>query len=191
MCHQETVHRWRLRLAAASLTLVWAGVPLHAHADIGLTVTGMTSAVCQLTSLTIQTTYPISPSATAPLNGPTAPNPYSVGGQGTCTTVFGTTTTTNVPMTISGGGATLGTPTCTEFAGSGMGVVTVGAGQWSGILAIAGPTSSSDWGLVLTPTLSAAGAATGDMSMDPTSLDACMQNGTSTLDYTGTVVLAL
>jgi len=184
MRQQGSGGRWRLHAAAASLTAVWVVVPLRASAGIGATATPAQSAICQLSSLTIQTTVPVSASATASLSG-LSQTTYSVSGQGTCTTPAG-----QAGLFITGAGATVGTPTCTDFVGSGGATVTVGSSTYDGTLYIAGPTASSDWALEMTPGPSTAGAAAGDMSISTPSLDACMQGGTTTLDYTGTVVVA-
>lgn len=185
MRHQGSGGRWRLRTAAASFVVAWAFVPLRADAGIDGTATPVDSAVCQISSLTILTTIPVSTSVTDMLSG-TSGTPYSLSGQGSCTTPNGPAS-----LSISGSGATVGSPTCTDFVGSGAATITVGTSGYNGNLYIAGPTASSDWALNMIPVgPSTAGTAAGDMSISTASLDACMQGGTTTLDYTGEVVVA-
>ena len=182
MSLRGSTRRRRVGGAAAVLALVWAVVPVRAHAGPEVSGTVFDSAICQI-SLTITTTSSVSMSIPASLTPGTG---YSItASAGTCTEV-GTTQ----PFAVSASGTTYVTATCADFVVLGGGAtVSIGTAQYPTTMYMAGPGAGSQWVMEMTPVgLGTGGAGVAELALDPASLQACTHGGASTLNFSGGAV---
>lgn len=181
--------RQRVCGAAAMLALVSALSPMHARAAAAVDVssTVFDSAICQI-SLTITTTAPVAMSPPAAL---TAGTGYSItGSSGTCTMLGGGTQ----PFAMQGSGTTVGAATCANFVIVGGGAtVTIGSAQYPTTVYFAGPTTASQWIMVITPIgPGQGGAGVAQLTLATASLQSCMQpGGTTSLNFSGPAAFAI
>lgn len=166
-------------LAAAALTILWVALPLPARAA-GDIVAGLAdSSGCALT-LTLQFTAPVTLQSSAP---PPAGNPYNLDGFGTCYGLGGS------PLSLGATGVTEGMPSCaTVLTNSGSGTLTF-AGQSAPVTVwLTGATAAPQ---LVVPLTSSNVVAVAQLAITPSSLQACIQSGgTTVLQYTGIIVAA-
>ena len=182
-------HRYRVGSAAALLSLACAASPLPAHASGDITVSLLQGMVCQI-SLTFSFGSPVGTSVPA---APTMPVGDQIVASGGSCLAAGLGMSGNQPFAMSGGGQTEVAPTCADLVVLGNGgLVTIGSQQFSSLFSMVGPSAESQWVLAMTPLIpGSAGAGTAQLSLDPASLQACLQpGGTSTLTFTGVAVFA-
>ncbi len=97
------------------------------------------------------------------------------------------------PFAITANGRTQVAPTCADFViVANAGLVTIGTQQFPTTFSIVGPSADTQWVMEMTPLfLGSAGAGAAQLSLDPASLQACLQpGGTSILTFTGAAVFA-
>ncbi|HEV7678961.1 MAG TPA: hypothetical protein VGQ42_10375 [Candidatus Dormibacteraeota bacterium] len=130
--------------------------------------------------LTVQLASPASPLPPAPL----AAVGIAVSGSGTC---YGSQT---LSVSIqSASGTTIAAPTCVQLASSAIpGSLMLGAASYPVTITVAGATAAP---LVVARSTQLPGpVALGTVAISPASMQACLQGGTTTLQYSGALVVA-
>jgi hypothetical protein len=172
----------RAAAAAALLSVLGVATPTAAHADSWQISAVADSGVCQLTLLSVTLAAPAQamPNASLALTGTT----LTIDGSGTCTGAAGT-----LPFRVLGSGNTVGAPTCATISSVGAGSFTLGA-TIPIVYALTGPAAGAQL-LIIPSSALQGGAGVAQLSITPASLQACLQpGGTTTIQYTGAVLVA-
>jgi hypothetical protein len=173
----------RIGTATAVVAVLWGAAPVHAQAPASTPTLAavLDSSACTFSSVSIVTGTPVQavPSASGAVT-------LSVAGAGSCEGASGTQS-----FSVAGNAPTVGPSSCASLASAGgSGLLSIGGHTYSVSLYIGGPTASPEFAMVVTDA-STIGSGLAQLSITPASLQACLQpGGTTSLNYTGTVLFA-
>jgi hypothetical protein len=179
MVRGRLVSKHRVCGASMMLALLLAAAP--APASAGSQAAVAESAVC---TLTVSLVFAVPVSALPA--GATGTPEFTVNGVGTC---IGVTTTT---VSIGGRGWTAVPPTCAQIvSAAGTATATVGSVTYPVAFTVTGPTAAPQLVMSSLPQVYPLGInAAAQLLIAPASLQACLGGGTTTLQYTGVVLIA-
>ena len=171
----------RALLCGATVALSMASTAAPARAAADLVVSPGSTYTCQVGNLTISSLAPLNVVATT-----ATWSTFAVNASGTCSTPFGTA----VPMILSGGASTID-PTCAAIQGVGGGSLTLNGMPYGGDFALVQPGAAGAAVLTMTTFGNPGGnlSSVFALNISPASLQACLLNGATSVDYVGTAVI--
>ena len=165
--------------AAVALSIAWSAVPARASADLVAAVTN--STVCQVGDLTVSGLAPIN--LTLPASTWSA---FSVNATGTCDGPSGST-----QLLLQGAAQDPGPVTCAAVAGVGSGTLYLGATPYTGTFALGEPGTAGAATLTMNSfTMPGNMSSVFTLNVSAASLENCVLNGGTSLDFSGAAVIA-